>query len=82
MIHDTQKSAQVQNTKFATPYAVLFMAALEEKILNKVKKKSNVWWRYIGNICFYLEHGEEWLKEFFNEINSFHSSIRFTAEWS
>ena len=23
-----------------------FMAALEEKILNKVKKKPNVWWRY------------------------------------
>ena len=25
-------------TKFAPPYAILFMAALEEKILNKVKK--------------------------------------------
>ena len=26
-------------TKFAAPYAVFFMTALEEKILNKVKKK-------------------------------------------
>ena len=37
-------------TKFAPPYAVLFMAALEEKILNKVKKKPNVWWRYVDLI--------------------------------
>ena len=40
-------------TKFAPPYAVLFMAALEEKILSKVKKKPSVWWRYIDDI-FYL----------------------------
>ena len=56
-------------TKFAQPYAVLFMAALEEKILNKVKKKLNVWWRYIDDIFFVWEHGEELLKEFVNEID-------------
>ena len=39
-------------TKFAPPYAVLFMAALEEKILSKVKKKPSVWWRYIDrSVC-------------------------------
>ena len=30
-------------TKFAPPYAILFIAALEEKILDKVKKKPSVW---------------------------------------
>ena len=40
-------------TKFAPPYAVLFMAALEEKILSKVKKKSRVWWRYIDDIFLF-----------------------------
>ena len=45
------------------------MAALEEKILNKVKKKPNVWWGYIDDIFFIREHGEESLKEFVNEIN-------------
>ena len=59
--------------KVALPYAILFMAVLEEKILNKVKKKRNVWWRYIDDIFF---------KEFLNEINSFHSTIKFTADWS
>ena len=29
-------------TKFAPPYAALFMAALREKILNKVKKINDV----------------------------------------
>ena len=58
------------------------MAALEETILNKVKNKPNIWWRYIDDIFFILEHGEESLKEFINEINSFHPTIRFTADCS
>ena len=69
-------------TKFAPPYAVLFMTALEEKILSKVKKKPSVWWRYIDDIFFTWEHGEESLHEFINEINSFNSTIKFTADWS
>ena len=56
------------------------MAVLEEQILNKVKKKPNVWWRYIDDIFFIWKHGEESLKEFINEINSFHPVIRFTAD--
>ena len=31
---------------------------------------------------FILEHGEESLKELLNEINSFHSTIIFTVDWS
>ena len=69
-------------TKFAPLYALLFMAALDEKNLNKVKKKPNVWWRYIDDTFFIWEHGEELLKEFLSEINLFHSTIRFTADWS
>ena len=52
-------------TKFAPPYAVLFMAALEEKILSKVKKKLNVRWSYIDDIFFIWEHGEESLKRIY-----------------
>ena len=33
----------VINIKFAPPYAVRFMAALEEKILSKVETKPSVW---------------------------------------
>ena len=58
------------------------MAALEEQILNKVKKKPSVPWRYIGNIFCIWKHGEESLKWFINEINSFHPTIKFTADWA
>ena len=34
------------------------------------------------NIFFIWEHGEESLKEFINEIDSFHSTIKVTADWS
>ena len=37
-----------------------------------------VCWRYI----FIWKHGQESLKEFINEINSFHPAIKFTANWS
>ena len=50
----TYKFMEQQLAKFAPPYAILFMAAFEEKILRNVKKKSIVWWRYIDDIFFYL----------------------------
>ena len=57
------------------------MAALEKKkILSKVKKKLSVWWRYIDKIFFIWERSEKSLKEFINEINSFHSAIKFMAD--
>ena len=46
------------------------MAASEENILSNVKKKPSIWWRYIDDIFFIWEHGNESLKEFINEINS------------
>ena len=41
-------------TKFAPPYAILFIADLEEKTLNAFEEKPMIWWRYIDNIFFYL----------------------------
>ena len=60
------------------------MTALGEKVLNKVKKKTNVpnIRRYIDDILFIWEHDEQSLTEFINEINSFHPTVKFTADWS
>ena len=41
-------------TKFAPPYAILFMADLEEKILNVFQEKPMISWRYIDDIFFCL----------------------------
>ena len=69
-------------TKFAPPYAILFMADLEEKILNASEKKPMIWWRYIDDIFFIWEHGEESLEKFLHKLNSFHPTIKFTAEYT
>ena len=69
-------------TKFAPPYAILFMADLEEKILSASEKKPMICWRYIDNIFFIWEHREESLEIFLNKLNSFHPTIKFTAKYS
>ena len=40
------------------------MAELEEEILRKAEFKPYLWWRYIDDIFFLWEHGEEKLKSF------------------
>ena len=69
-------------TKFAPPYAILFMADIEEKILSASEKKPMIWWRYIDDIFFIWEYGEESMEKFINKLNSFHPTIKFTAEYS
>ena len=49
-------------TKFALPCAIIFMADLEERILKDIELKPRIWWRYIDDIFFIWEHGEDSLK--------------------
>ena len=46
-------------TKFAPPYSILFMAELEEEVLSEIELNPYLWWRYIDDIFFLWEHGEE-----------------------
>ena len=68
--------------KFATPYAILFIADLEEKILSASEGNPMIWWRYIDDIFFIWEHEEKSLEKFLNKLNNFHSTIKLTAEYS
>ena len=68
--------------KFAPPYSILFMAELEKEILGKVVFKRYLWWRFIDDIFFLWEHGEEQLKPFIDNINKMHPTIKFKADWS
>ena len=77
-----QKRGTAIRTKFAPPYSILFMAELEEEILRKAKFKPYLWWRYIDEIFFLWEHGEEKLKSFIDKINKMHPTTKFTADWS
>ena len=77
-----QKRGTAIGTKFAPPYSILFMAELEEKILEIVDNKLNLWWRYIDDIFFIWEHGEEKFRDFVQTLSEIHPTIKFTAEWS
>ena len=77
-----QKCGTATGRKFAPPYAILFTANLEEKMLEIFEKKTMIWWRYIDDIFFIWEHGEESLRVFIDQVNLFHRTVKFTAEYS
>ena len=77
-----QKRGTAIGTKFAPPYAILFMADFEEKMLESFEKKPMIWWRYIDDILFIWEHGEESLKVLIEQVNMSHSRIKFTSKYS
>ena len=77
-----QKRGTAIGKKFAPPYSILFMAELEEEILSEIELKPYLLWRYIDDIFFLWEHGEEKLKGFIEQLNEKHPTIKFTAEWS
>ena len=45
--------------KFASPSSILFMAELEEKVIEEVDNKPYLWWGYVDDIFFIWKHGEE-----------------------
>ena len=58
------------------------MVELKEQIIKESEYKSYLSWRYIGDIFFLWEHGENKLKSFIDKINKVHPTIKFTAKWS
>ena len=75
-----QKRGTAIGTKFAPPYSILFMAELEEKILEIVDNKPYLSWRYIDDIFFVWEHGEEKLRNFVETFIEIHPTIKVIAE--
>ena len=75
-------SGTVIGTKFAPPYAKIFMAGLEEEIFKNPKFTPFLWLRYLDDIFCLWTEGVDKLKEFFSYLNEFHPSIRFTVEYS
>ena len=58
------------------------MAELEEEILQKGEFKTYLWWKYIDDIFFLWEHGEEILRSFIDNIYKMHPTRKFTVDWS
>ena len=47
-----QLRGTARGTKYAPSYAILFLAALEGKLLKEVQYKPFLWWRYIDDIVW------------------------------
>ena len=77
-----QVSGTAIGTKFAPPYACIFMDKVEIDFLETQVVKPLVWLRYIDDIFFIWNESEEKLDEFLENLNNFHPNLKFTSEKS
>ena len=77
-----QKSGTAIGTKFAPPYACIFMDEVETEFLKSEELQPCLWLRYIDDIFFIWTHGEEKPTQFFYEFNNFYFYLKFTYEIS
>lgn len=77
-----QISGTAIGTKFAPPYACIFMDRVETDFLETEILKPWVWLRYIDDIFFVWLNGEESLVAFLERLNKFHPNLGFTYEFS
>ena len=70
-----QKEGTAIGAKFALPYAIIFMAALEEEISESLIKNPWLWWRYIDDIVMIWHHGENELKQLIEKRNKSHHKV-------
>ena len=69
-------------TKMAVAFANIFMAKIERLILTQSNTKPIVWKRFIDDIISMWDTSRDNIEEFLLKANSFHPTIKFTAEIS
>ena len=69
-------------TKMADSFANIFMAKIETEIINYCIKKPLVRKRYIDDVLSLLDASKEEVNTFIEQANSYHPTIKFTAELS
>ena len=80
MYHQVQGTAM--GTKMAPSYANIFMAELEERLLDNYPIKPLLWKRYIDDIlCIWPEQPSK-IDHFIKYLNQSHPTIKFTYEYS
>ena len=77
-----QISGTAVGTKFAPPYACIYMDKTETDFLKTQDLKPFIWLRYIDDIFFVWTHGEAELKRFMEKLNQFLPNLKFTYESS
>ena len=82
MVKIITKGGTAMGTKVAPSLSNLFMENLETKMIHSYDKKPNLWLRYIDDVFYIWEHGKDELNKWFEHLNHFHKTIKFTNEWS
>ena len=77
-----QISGTAIGTKFAPPYACIFMDKVESAFLESENTKPWVWMRYIDDIFFIWTESEDELEGFLQRLNAFHPNLKFTHDKS
>ena len=77
-----QISGTANGTKFAPPYACIFINEMETSFLKTQQLQPFIWLRYIDDIFFIWTHDEEQLNLFLKDLNEFHPNFKFTYETS
>ena len=69
-------------TKFAPPYACIYMNYIENQFLKNKQIHPWIWFRYTADIFFIWTASEEELDDFLERFNNFHPNLKFTHERS
>ena len=69
-------------TKMAVAFANIFMAKIEKEILRQSDTKPIFWKRFIDDVMSMWNTSRDKIEDFLLEANSFHPTIKFTAEIS
>ena len=78
-----QKSGAAIGTKFAPPYACIYVDEVEQKLLLQMQsEKLLIWLRYIDDIFLIWTHGEQEIFKFLKHLNSFTRNLSFPHEVS
>ena len=75
-------SVRAIGTKFAPPYACIFINEMETSFFRTQQLQPFIWLRYIDDIFFLWTHGEEQLDLFLKDLNEFHPNLKFTYQTS
>ena len=75
-----QISGTAIGTKFAPPYACIYMDRVEQDFLETQELQPLLWLRYIDDTFFIWTHAKEELKKFMEKFNNFTPNLRFTYE--
>ena len=75
-----QISGTAIGTKFAPPYACLFMDRIENDFFDSEVVKPWLWLRYMDDMFFIWTEGEDKPEGLLNRLDNFHPNLKLTHE--